>query len=302
MEFEGKFRTEEGCRAYLAQVRWPDGFRCPRCGHGQGWLLARGIWTCGDCRAMVSATAGTIFHRSHLSLRLWFRAIWWFTNQKTGVSALGLQRALGLGSYRTAWMCLHKLRRATVRPDREQLSGRVEVDEIFVGGRRKGRGQGPGLGMTLGSKSMVAAAVEVRDKGMGRLRFQIIPRRSHDHLTRFVKQSVAPGATVITDGWFPYTHVEDAGYIHEPRPGREEDPESAPHLPHLHRVAALLKRWLLGVHQGRVSREHLPHYLEEFSFRFNRRLSSHRGQLFYRLVQQACAVDPQPYSRLRISN
>jgi transposase-like protein len=265
-------------------------------------MLARGTWKCGKCRVMVSATAGTIFHRSHLSLRLWFRAIWLFTNQKTGLSALGLQRALGLGSYRTAWMCLHKLRRATVRQNRDQLSGKVEVDEIFVGGRRRRPGQGPGLGMTLGSKTIVATAVEVRDKGMGRVRFQIIPHRSHDHLTGFVKLAVAPASTIITDGWFPYTHVKDSGYIHEPRPGRAEDPESDPLLPHVHRVASLLKRWLLGVHQGRISREHLAHYLNEFAFRFNRRLSSHRGQLFYRLVQQASVVDPHPYSRLQISN
>jgi hypothetical protein len=248
---------------------------------------------------MISATTGTVFHRSHLPLRLWFRAIWWFTNQKTGISALGLKRALGLGSYRTAWMCLHKLRRAMVRQNREPLTGKVEVDELYIGGKYKGPWRGKGLGMTLGSKSMIAAAVEVRGEGMGRLRLHVIPRRSHKHLTQFVKQVVASGSTIITDGWFPYTHVADFGYIHEPHVTPVEDPESAPPLPRVHRVSALLKRWLLGVLQGRASKEQLPHYLEEFAFRFNRRHSLHRGQLFYRLIQQASSTEPHPISKLR---
>jgi len=298
LEFERQFRTEDDCRRYLVQVRWPYGFRCPRCGNAQAWLLSRRVWKCGDCRAMVSATTGTIFHGSHLPLRLWFRAMWWFTNQKTGISALGLQRALGLGSYRTAWMCLHKLRRAMVRPNREPLAGKVEVDELYVGGRYKGPWHGKGLGMTLGAKSMIAAAVEVRGEGMGRLRLQVIPRRSHEHLTRFVRQVAAPGSAIVTDGWFPYTHLVESGYVHEPHTTGTAEQGPSP-LPRIHRVSALLKRWLLGVLQGRASRQQLPHYLEEFAFRFNRRHSLHRGQLFYRLIQQASSTEPHPIGRLR---
>jgi IS1 family transposase len=186
-----------------------------------------------------------------------------------------------------------------VRPNREPLAGKVEVDELYLGGKYKGTGRGPGLGMTLGSKSMIAAAVEVRGKGMGRLRLRVIPRRSHDHLTRFVKQVVAPGATIMTDGWFPYTHLVDSGYIHEPHAIQGAHAEGASVLPRIHRVSALLKRWFLGILQGRASKQQLPHYLEEFAFRFNRRHSRHRGQLFYRLVQQSSSTEPYPINRLR---
>jgi transposase-like protein len=237
---------------------------------------------------MTSATAGTIFQDSHLPLRIWFRAIWWFTNQKTGVSALGMQRTLGMGSYRTAWTCLHKLRRAMVRPNRELLTGTVEADETLIGGRRKS----PAGGGTLGAKAVVLIAVERRESGAGRVRFKRIPFVTGERMAQFVRQSVAPGSTVVTDGHPAYAGVlKPHGYIHES--------ESGPNvLPRLHRVAALLKRWLLGVYQGRASWEHLDHYLDEFAFRFNRRLSPNRGMLFYRLVQQAVAVEPAPYANL----
>lgn len=237
---------------------------------------------------MASATAGTIFQDSHLPLRLWFRAIWWFTNQKSGISALGMQRALGIGSYRTAWTCLHKLRRAMVRPNREPLTGKVEVDETMIGGRRKGT---PG-GRVVGDKAVVLVAVERRKFGAGRVRFKQIPLATGDRLVQFVKQSVAPGSIVITDGLPAYVGVlKPHGYIHETEIGSNA-------LPCLHRVAALLKRWLLGIYQGRVSWEQLDHYLDEYAFRFNRRASSSRGKLFYRLVQQAVVVEPTPYAKL----
>lgn len=288
LEFERQFRTEEDCWLYLVRVRWPYGFRCPRCGLNRSWQLKRKLWQCQDCGTMASATAGTIFQDSHLPLRLWFRAIWWFTNQKSGISALGMQRALGIGSYRTAWTCLHKLRRAMVRPNREPLTGKVEVDETMIGGRRKGT---PG-GRTVGDKAVVLVAVERRKFGAGRVRFKQIPLATGDRLVQFVKQSVASGSTVITDGLPAYVGVlKPHGYIHETEIGSNA-------LPNLHRVAALLKRWLLGIYQGRVSWEQLDHYLDEYAFRFNRRTSASRGKLFYRLVQQAVSVEPIPYANL----
>lgn len=253
----------------------------------RSWELKRKLWHCQNCGAMTSVLAGTMFQDTHLPLRLWFRAIWWFTNQKTGVSALGLQRTLGIGSYRTAWTCLHKLRRAMVRPNREPLTGTVEVDETLVGGRRKGA-----YGRTVDGKAVILVAVERKKAGPGRVRFQQIPLATGDRLVKFVKQTVTPGSTIITDGLPAYVDVlQPHGYKHDPRTGSEV-------LPHVHRVAALLKRWLLGIYQGRVSWEHLDHYLEEFAFRFNRRGSASRGQLFYRLVQQAVSVDPTPYQGL----
>ncbi len=296
LEFERKFRTEDDCRRYLAKIRWPYGFRCPQCGLDRAWRIGDKLWQCQNCNAMVSITAGTIFHRSHLPLRLWFRAIWWFTNQKTGVSALGMQHTLGLGSYHSAWACLHKLRRAMVRPNREHLTTAVEVDDIFVGGRTHVPGRTPG------SKAVVVVAVEIRGEGMGRVRLKQIPEPTKEHLVHFVKEVVAPGAVVITDGWESYNGVARQGYIHQPRTIHKTGRTGSQVLPRVHRVAALLKRWLLGVYQGRVSWDHLDHYLEEFAFRFNRRSSRHRGQLFYRLLQQAVAVEPHPYQVLKRQN
>ena len=294
LEFEDRFRTEAACRTYLAQVRWPQGFRCRCCGHERGWQTGRAVWVCCRCRAHVSVLAGTIFQDSHLPLRLWFRAMWYVTSQKSGVSALGLQRTLGLGSYETAWRCLHKLRRAMVRPGRERLTEAVEVDEIFVGGVEPGQGRRH-LGET---KALVAVAAEVRGPGIGRIRLQRIPNASGASLAGFVQRVVEPGTVVMTDGWTAYPGLAQHGYHHQPRVVSGSGQTASALLPRVHRVAALLKRWLLGMHQGAVSHEHLEDYLNEFTFRFNRRLSRHRGKLFYRLLQQAVAIRPVPYAML----
>jgi len=142
-EFQDSFTTEDGCREYLLRLRWPEGFRCPRYGNSQAWQTGRMLFRCTECDLETSLTAGTLFQDTRKPLRLWFQAMWYVTNQKQGVNALGLQRLLGLGSYRTAWAWLHKLRRAMVRPGRDRLPGTVEVDETFIGGPRPGkRGRG----------------------------------------------------------------------------------------------------------------------------------------------------------------
>lgn len=251
---------------------------------------------CGKCLADISVTAGTIFQGSKLSLRIWFRAIWWGTNQKSGISALGLQRALGLGSYETAWALLHKLRRAAVRPGRDQLSGEVEVDETIIGGRRKFKnGRRPSRYL---DKAVVVVAAEIRGKNIGRIRLQQVPEPSQDNLQGFVKSVVAPGSEIITDGWWGYYGLAKKGFRHRPMVTKVNGEEIDFILPRVHRVASLLKRWMLGIHQGRVSREHLDSYLDEFTFRFNRRTSSSRGQLFYRLLEQAAAIKPVNYRDL----
>lgn len=285
LEFERSFRTEEACRLYLFSLRWPNGFCCPRCGCRKAWRTGRGLWQCCDCGKDVRVTAGTIFAGSRLPLQIWFRAAWWVTNQKSGVSALGLQRTLGLGSYETAWALLHKLRRAMVRPGREPLTGIVEVDETVVGGRVRGRGGCAG-------RPLVAVAVEARGNAMGRIRLQQVAAPSRESLIGFVRRHVVPGATVITDGAWGYDGLANFKYDHRwtvlDRKGKQA---AGVVLPRVHRVISLLKRWLLGTHQGRVSREKLDSYLDEFAFRFNRRSSSSRGMLFYRLLQQAVAID-----------
>jgi hypothetical protein len=237
---------------------------------------------------------GTLFEQSNLPLRIWFRAMWWITSQKGGVSALGLQRTLGLGSYRTAWMCLHKLRRAMVRPGRDQLTGVVEVDETYLGGPRE---RVKGRRSTWG-KSLVAIAAEARGEGIGRIRMQKIPDDTQATLEGFVRAVAAPGSKLRTDGHAGYYRLRWRGYEHDIRIAREDPDQALTLLPRVHRVAALLKRWVLGIHQGSVSEQHLPYYLDEFTFRFNRRASTARGMLFWRLAQQAVAINPAPWFKL----
>ena len=246
-----------------------------------------------ECGHQTSVTAGTIFHRTRKPLRLWFQVMWWVTGQKNGASALGLQRILGLGSYQTAWTWLHKLRRAMVRPGRDRLTREVEVDETFVGGVEQSGGR-----RHVGKKALVAVAAEIRGKAIGRIRLQRVRDSSANSLVGFVKAAVEPGSVVVTDGWPSYLDLPGAGYIHRPRVVKGSGKAADTLLPRVHRVASLLKRWLLGTHQGRVERKHLPYYLDEFTFRFNRRTSRSRGSLFYRLAQQAVAAPPVPYQRL----
>jgi len=237
-------------------------------------------------------TAGTIFQDTRKPLSLWFRAVWWVTTQKNGASALGLQRVLGLGSYQTAWGWLHKLRRAMVRPGRDRLSGQVEVDETYVGGLDEGhRGR---QGARKGKKALVVIAAEQDGKGTGRIRMAHVADGSAASLHPFIRGAVEPGSVVHTDGWQGYAGLRKQGYDHQAG-SQKSDAEL---LPRVHRIASLLKRWLLGTHQGGVSFKHLAYYLDEFTFRFNRRTSRSRGKLFFRLLQQAVAVEPETYGTI----
>jgi len=294
-EFERQFGTEESCRDYLFRVRWPDGFSCPHCQGRQSWWRTRNTLLCSACRHEVSVLSGTIFQDTHKPLTMWFRAMWWVTSQKTGASALGLQQVLGLGSYRTAWAWLHKLRRAMVRPGRDRLSGQVEVDETYVGAKEEGR-----QGREAGDKALVVIAAQEDGAKIGRIRMRRVPDASARSLQGFVEEAVEPGSVVRTDGWAGYASLGKKGYTHDASPqGRLGIPGAAEDLlPRVHRVVSLLKRWLLGTHHGAVSPEHLDYYLDEFTFRFNRRASQYRGKLFYRLVQQATQVKPAPWVRL----
>ena len=292
-EFEARFVTEEACRDYLIRMRWADGFRCPRCGGLKAWPVRTVLFQCASCGAQTSATAGTIFQDTRKPLSTWFRAIWWVTSQKTGASAMGLQKVLGLGSYETAWAWLHKLRRAMVRPGRERLSGRVEVDETYLGGRERGV-----HGRQTETKALIAVAAQEDGRGIGRIRMHRIADPSAESLEAFVKEVVESGSVVHTDGWRGYQNLNAQGYLHEVTPLRGNRESASELLPRVHRVVSLLKRWLLGTHQGAVSPAHLEYYLDEFTFRFNRRNSRHRGKLFFHLLQQAVAVEPIPYEQM----
>jgi transposase-like protein len=225
----------------------------------------------------------------------WFAAMWFVTSQKDGASALGLKRVLGFGSYQTAWAWLHKLRHAMVRPGRDRLSGRIEVDETYMGGTDTGGKRGRGSE----KKDIVAIAVEIKSpKGFGRLRMRRIPDVSAESLIPFVCDVAEAGSELLTDGWGGYTPLSEHGYKHSRTVLADSGDPAHVSMPGVHRIAALVKRWLLSTHQGSVSQKHLEYYLDEYTFRFNRRSSRSRGMLFYRLMQQAVVTPPLPYHQI----
>ena len=283
--FQRRFATEKSCVALLRRWRYPEGFRCPRCGGADAWWIGgRRLHECKGCGRQTSLTAGTVFHGTRKPLRTWFAAMFLMVSSKRGISALELSRQLSI-SQPTAWTWLHKLRVAMEDRDLAPLVGVVEVDEAYVGGVEEGRG-----GRSLRKKALVAAAVEVPDDrvGLGRVRLAQLKDAGATSLGDFVHSQVARRGTVVrTDGWSGYRHLEAAGYRHVTVPLRPR-PEPAHQLfPGVHRVFSLLRRVLLGTHQGAVSRRHLQRYLDEFEFRFNRRNSASRGLLFQRLLSAA---------------
>lgn len=287
-EFDARFGTEAACREYLVRLRWPDGFICPHCEARKAWAVREVLWQCAKCGRQTSVTAGTIFQDTRTPLRLWFQAMWWLTTQKNGASALGLQRVLGLKHYQTAWTWLHKLRSAMVRPGRASLTGTIEVDEAYLGGLEEGA---PGRGTQL--KALIGVAAQEDRKGIGRIRLQRLADASAQSLEGFIRASIVPGSVVHTDGWRGYARLDKLGYKHEVTIVKGKPADEL--LPRTHLVISLLKRWLLGTHQGAVGHKHLDYYLDEFTFRFNRRTSKSRGMLFYRLVQQSMLVQPRTY-------
>jgi hypothetical protein len=291
-ELRSWFPTDADCRDYLEWLRWPGGFVCPCCG-GAGPRGADGRHRCSGCRRRVSVTAGTVFDKTRTPLTVWFEAVWLMTVPKNGVSAMTLFRVLPVGSYQTAWAVLGRLRAAMSGMDKDRLSGVVEVDEWYHGGVAVG-------GAALTGKDLVAAAVErgPGGRGLGRVRLRVIASRSTWALRKFDRATVVPGSLVVTDGLAAYPSAL-AGYRHEAR--NESAPGAGPaheSLPGAHRVFSLAQRWLLGTHQGGVQPGHLPEYLDEFAFRWNRRHARQRGMLFYRLLQHAVGAGPTTYQDL----
>jgi transposase-like protein/Zn ribbon nucleic-acid-binding protein len=292
-EFTNRFATEEQCRDYLFSLRFPNGLLCPKCGNTKSWKAGNTLYECSKCGHQTSAIAGTIFQDTRKPLKTWFIAIWWVTTQKNGASAQGLQQILGLKGYDTAWTWLHKIRTAMVLPDRSKLSGFVEVDETCTGGVDKGGNAGRGSV----KKALVQVAAESDGKKAGRIRMSVIENASSGSLMPFICDNIEKGSTITTDAWKGYSGIEEEGYthiVHNQSKASNEDEK----LPHVHLAISLLQRWLLGTHQGSVRPKHLQSYLDEFVFRFNRRKSSKRGLLFYRLLENAVRTPPTTLDNL----
>jgi transposase-like protein len=297
--FLERFGTDEKCRDYLFRARWPGGFRCAGCGHDRAWAhKARLIDECAACGKQHSLLKGTIFEQTKTGLARWFLAIYLVTASKGGISAMELKRQMGFGSYQTAWTWLHKIRKAMVAPGRQPLAARVEADETYVGGARPGRG-----GRGAAGKTRVAGAVEsgrgqARGRRLGRLRLAVVPDVAARSLEGFLAIAVAPPATVATDGWSGYSGLAAAGYDHQPLNLSATWGDAASRLPAIHLVFGLAKRWLLGTHHGAVSSKHLPAYLDEFVFRFNRRTARRITHRFARLIEHAVQIQPTTYNAL----
>ena len=285
-EFLVQFKDEDACRQYLFDMRWPTGYVCPQCKREtKYWITAQNLIHCSVCGHQNSLTAGTIFQGTRKPLLLWFHIMWWVVAQKTGVSASNMMDFMGFGSYETVWSWLQKLRRAMVRTGRDKLTDTVEVDDAYIGGREIGTGK---QGRGAETKTLVVIATECIGKQIGRVRFRCIDEASAENLIPFIQDNVSENSTVITDGWSGYKPLQKMSeFKHQVKIISGSGKEAHELLPHVHLVVSLLKRWLNGTHQGKVSPKYLQYYLDEFAFRFNRKLSTYRGKLFYRLVQQS---------------
>ena len=291
-ELRSRFSSEDACRTYLEELRWPQGPVCPRCQHTRVWKMSPPYWRCAGCHRDFTVTVGTLLEGTRKPLAWWLDAIWHVVSQKNGISALGIQRELGFGSYHTAWNWLHKLRRAMVRSGRDRLAGSIEFNEVYIGGEASGkRGRG------AERKSLIIIAAQALGAGIGRIRLQRVADASSASLCDAIERTILPGSTVLTDGWQAYAAMTQRGYVHGVV--RKEAIVGDNLLPRCNRVAALLKRWMLGTHQGGILPSHLEYYLDEFTFRFNRRTSKSRGLLFYRLVCQVLQTLPVHQADLR---
>lgn len=298
-ELRAWFPDDDACLDFLQWLRWPNGFACPGCGEMvRCWRTGDGRFWCEGCRRRVSTTSGTVFHRTRTPLTVWFAVAWYMTCAKNGVSALTLHRLLGFGSYQTAWAMMHRLRTAMVRPGRDRLAGRVEVDETLFGGVNKPGKRGRGA---AGKVLVVVAVEQLEPTGFGRCRLRAIPDVTASTLGRFLRDCVEPGSVVITDGLASYWGATGDDYDHEPVIVAGSGTTASALLPGVHRVASLAKRWLMGTHQGAVEGDHIQAYLDEFAFRFNRRKAEFRGLLFRRLLEQAVRVEPATYRSLVVN-
>ena len=287
-EFFNMFPDDKACLDYLIKLRWPTGYICEKCNqHSNPWRESRNRLACPLCRHKVTVTAGTAFEKTRTPLTVWFDSAWHVATAKNGMSAKTLERTIG-ASYHVAWMMLQRFRVAMVNSERTKLTGTVEVDETFIGGEEHGGKRGRGT-----DKNIIVIAVEIHEgKGFGRTRMRHIPDASGDSLIPFIQDCISTDAKLVTDGWRGYNKITKKGYTREIINLSDSDDFAHVLMPGVHRLASLLKRWILGTHQGSVSDMHLQAYLEEYTFRFNRRKSNSRGFLFKRLVEHLILSGP----------
>ena len=281
IEFDLRFLNPSACYDYLFSIKWPNGFVCKKCENENYWLSAKRLYICTNCEHQHSLTAGTIMDSSKKPIIYWFKAMWWFTTRRSGVNAVNLKELLGFGSYNTAWQWMQKLRRCTIRKDREKLSGRVEVDEFVIGGQKSGkRGRG------AESKTIVAAAVERcnKEKIIGRIRLQVILDYSAFSLETFINENIQPGSIVATDSWSSYSPIINEQCHMQTNQSKTDKKQDS--LYGVHLITTLVKRLIRGTYQGRFEPKYLQNYLDEYVFRFNRRNSKYIGKKFMRIVQQ----------------
>jgi len=308
-EFQRLFPDDAACASYLERARWNNGFVCARCGAiGEPYRISTrpSVLRCRKCRCDTSLMAGTVMERTHTPLSVWFWAAYLLTSQTPGISAVQFQRQLGLSCYETAFQILHKLRVGMVRPDQDRIGGilgeHIEADETYVGGRTRGKGRG------VHDMTLVACAVEVRQRNSngslnkrrtgryaGRVRLAVVPDRSAKSLGGFIENVVVPGASIITDDWRGYSKLSGHGFIHTAVAERGDMQVAETFLPIVHLVFSNLKTWLRGTHHG-VSPQHLQAYLNEFTFRFNRRFYPFNS--FRSLLGIAGDVTAQTYDEL----
>lgn len=277
-----RFGTQDACIDYIASIRWKDGFVCSACSGREFWRLKRLSWTCSNCETESRVLAGTLFQDTKLQLTLWFQMIWWFMGQKNGANALSLQQNFGIGSYRTSWSTLKKLRLCTVLPARSQLSGDVEVDQAFLGG--------------VNGKEIILIAVEKRGAGSGRIRLKHAKSETAKEIQGFILDVVELGSNIISDRHKSYPTIVEKGYTREamkkPYSWENVDGDDDRLLPRVGRVAAHMKRWYLGTYHGGMKITEVQLYLDEFVFRYNRRTSKSRGLVFHRMVEAAVNSKP----------
>ena len=279
-----RFGTQDACVDYVTSIRWSEGFVCSNCNNIKFWKSKELLLKCTTCRKAVRVLAGTLFQDTKLPLNLWFQMIWWFMGQRNGASALSLQQNFGIGSYRTSWTILKKLRLCSVLPARSQLTGDVEVDQAFLGG--------------VNGKEIILIAAEKRGAKTGRIRLRHAKNETAKEIQGFILDVVELGSNIISDRHKSYPTIVEKGYTREamkkPYSWENTDGDDDRLLPRVGRVAAHMKRWYLGTYHGGMKITKVQPYLDEFVFRYNRRTSKSRGLIFHRMIEASVRSKPKP--------